>query len=328
MQPTAAIPAAITPAPLPTAPALRRLTEPGCCLDPFWSPDGAELRFIDRRAAGLPAAIYAVRLADGVTYRTDLPIGIYSPDGRYAAFLSEAGETTVRDALLGREWVIPNGGRRVFFSPDSRQVAWAEEERRSNFSVILSTVYVSNVDGSSPRPVITVYGGSFSGWLDEDHILLYGRTEEAGEARALFSLSLTDSTRVNLVEGARVYDVSIAPGGGWVQYTVVRETPDSGLNGQWVVRRDGLARHRLEMAGGVRWRDGSRLLVIPLVLNAPGHELWQFDAEAGQMARLLGPDEVLFRVGAGQWSVAPGGGQVVFRSAADGALWLLDLPPG
>ncbi len=329
MQPTASIPpASLTPVPVLTAPVLRRLTEPGCCLDPFWSPDGTELRFIDRPTTELPAAIYAVRLADGVTYRTDLPIGVYSPDGRYVAFLNGAGETIVQDVVRGREWVIPSGGRRVFFSPGSRQVAWAEEERRSNFSVISATVYVAGVDGSSPRPVITVYGGSFSGWLDEDHILLYGRAEEAGEGRALFSLQLDDGTRVDLVEGQRIYDVSIAPGGSWVQYTVVREPADSGLNGLWVVSRDGAVRHRLDLAGGVRWRDGSRLLVIPLMLDAPGHELWQLDAETGQTARLLNPSEVLFSVGAGQWSVAPGGGQMVFRSAADGALWLLDLPPG
>ncbi|MEJ2148108.1 MAG: hypothetical protein P8Z40_01370, partial [Chloroflexota bacterium] len=95
---------------------------------------------------------------------------------------------------------------------------------------------------------------------------------------ALFSLSVTDGSRENLMLNQRSYPVRIAPGGEWVLYTVAfGEGQLSESDGLWVVRSDGSLRFKLETVGSAQWRDSTRLLIIPLELDAPSHQLWQFD---------------------------------------------------
>jgi hypothetical protein len=49
-----------TPAPSPTpGPVLRQMTTGGCCTQPFWSPDGTAIWFIDK-PPDLPSGVWAV----------------------------------------------------------------------------------------------------------------------------------------------------------------------------------------------------------------------------------------------------------------------------
>ena len=57
--PSPTMTATATPVPQPI-----RLTAGGCCTQPFWSPDGAEVRFIDRPPDDPRVGIWGVALAE------------------------------------------------------------------------------------------------------------------------------------------------------------------------------------------------------------------------------------------------------------------------
>lgn len=340
---TATVPPSPTPPPIPTrirstdtptpdptltpsAPAMFRLTEPGCCVQPFWSPDGQEVRFIDQPEPTSPTGIYGVSVEGGAVHLVSERIGLPSPDGRYLAYLDEQGKTIVEDTAQGQRWTIPNGGRRVFFSPNSIRLAWAAVFDASTFDQQRVVVSVSDIDGNNAREVATIYGGGIAGWLDDEHLLLAGR-DSPEEESALFSLSVVNGSQDVLIRHRNIRSASIAPGGEWILYTITLDTDQPEDNGLWIIRADGGLHYRLEVIGSARWRDGSHLLIIPMELDVSSHRIWQFDAETGQAVPLTDPQQLSFRVQAGDWSVSPTGEYVVFVNAEDQALWLITLPP-
>lgn len=318
-------PAEVQPTATPAAPALWRITEPGCCVQPFWSADGREVLFIDRPEDDGPAGIYGVRIENDTFFQYSRQVGLPSPDGRYLAFLNDLGETAIVDTVLSREWVIPNGGQRIFFSPGNVNLAWGQAVRTTNSGTAATIVHVSELSGDNPRVVTTAYAGGIAGWLDDEHLLLYGRDAPQSANLALFSYDISNGARVDLVQNQRIYAVLIAPGGQWIQYTVALQHEALDINGMWVVSANGQVTHKLDMAGGARWRDETRLLLIPLEQDAL-HTIWQFDAETGKTELLIDPHQVSLRISANNWAISPDGEHLVFLNAKDEALWLLELP--
>jgi Tol biopolymer transport system component len=316
-----------TPSPTPFVPTALQLTEAGCCDQPFWSPDGRQVLFIDQPAPTSPMGIYGVSIKGGGLHLVNEQIGLPSPDGRYLAFLSDEGETLVQDVAGEAQWVIPNDGRRVFFSPGSVRLAWADVARSDDFDHRKIVVSVSNIDGGDPHEVITLFGDGIAGWLDDDHLLLVGRDRKSSQDIALFSLSLTDGARIDLIRNQQVYSAQVAPGGEWIVYTITSSPTSTESGGLWVINADGSQRYKLDVVGEARWRDGSHLLVIPLEPDAPSNRLWQFDVHTGAVEPLTDPARLAFRVLGDDWSVSPTGEHLVFRNAEDQALWLLTLPP-
>ena len=306
-------------------PELVQLTQPGCCVQPFWSADGSMILFIDRPQPTAPAGIYGVPLTGGEPQLASERVGLPSPDGRYRAYLSESGETVVEPVDSSTQWVIPNGGLRVFFSPTSQRLAWAAIPQSGNFDERPAVISVSDIDGSDPTEIITVYGGGIGGWLDDDHLLLVGRDKGGSQDVALFSLQVSDGTRTDLITNQRIRSVQIAPGGEWVSYTISLNTEDSAEDGLWVIRADGGERYKLEASGAAHWRDATHLLLIPFESGSESHRLWEFSVESGQAYPLTDPAVTPFKVSSGDWSPSPDGKHVVFL-ADDQALWLLTLP--
>ncbi len=324
--------APVSTSPLATAspaftPTLVRLTDPGCCADPFWSPDGREVRFIHRPPEAEHAAIYGVSVLGGSLRLVSEQVGLFSPDGRYLAYLNGEGVTTIRDTLTGRTWPLYNGARQPIFSPHSRRLAWSEIVPAAIFSNRRVTVYVSDLDGKNQQEVAILRGGGIAGWLDDDRLLLMGRDLTSEQPYPdLFSLSVVDGTRTLLVRNRRLRSVSIAPGGEWVLYAVTFSPEGSEEDGLWVIRADGGERQRLDMVGSAQWRDATRLLIVPFEPGNPSHRLVQFDTATGEITALTDPQTFPFRISAGYWGVSPRGDYVVFLNAQDGALWAFDLP--
>lgn len=313
--------------PTPSGPTLIRLTETGCCAQPFWSADGQMILFIDKPHPTSPTGIYGVGLNGGTPQLVSEQIGLPSPDGRYLAYLTEDGETIVEEVAAGAKYVIPNDGLRVFFSPGSTRLAWADTDQTGNFDQRKAVIYVSTINGGDPRELVSIYGGGIAGWLDEETLLLVGRDRKVSQDVALFTLSVTNGQRHDLIVNQRIRSVRIAPGGEWIVYTITLHPDDATQDGLWVINRDGSQRYKLEVFGSGQWRDGSHLIIIPFEPDAPSHRLWQFDAETGQVTALTDPEKLPFKVMAGDWMISPTGMQVVFREAKDQALWLITLPP-
>jgi hypothetical protein len=318
-------PEAATEEPSPEPPELIQLTQPGCCVQPFWSADGSMVLFIDQPQPTASTGIYGVRLAGGDEELISERIGLPSPDGRYLAYLSASGETIVEPIDSSTQWVIPNGGLRVFFSPKSERLAWAAIPQSGNFDERPAVISVSDIDGSDSSEIITIYGGGIGGWLDDDHLLLVGRDRGRSQDVALFSIAVTDGTRTDLITNQRIRSVQIAPGGGWVAYTISLNTEDSAEDGLWVIRADGGERYKLEVAGAAHWRDATHLLLIPFEDGAQSHRLWEFSVESGQAYPLTDPAVTPFKVSSGDWSVSPNGDHLVFL-ANDQSLWVLTIP--
>jgi Tol biopolymer transport system component len=309
-------------------PSIIQLTDPGCCVQPFWSADSRVVQFIDRPNETAPTAIYGIDVTTiGRPFIVSEQVGLPSPDGRWIAYLSDAGETVMLNTESGENLIIPNGGLRPYFSPDSSRIAWADTATVGNFDQRSTVISVANVDGSNAARVTAMTGGGFVGWLDNETVLLSGRTAEVSES-ALFIYSLLDGSRIDLVRNQRIWSASISPGGEWIQYTVaLSQTADAAAEGMWVMRRDGGQAYKLEVVGSAQWRDDHRLVVIPLDIDAESHRLWQFDALTGGVTSLTAPEQTRFRVAAADWRISPDGLSVVFLNAEDNALWLITLPP-
>ncbi|MBN1429307.1 MAG: hypothetical protein JXB07_13110 [Anaerolineae bacterium] len=312
--------------PTPAMPTLTRLTGTGCCIQPFWSTDGQMVQFIDKPEHTLPTGIYGVSIDGGPVRLISERIGVYSPDGRYVAYLNADGQTIIEEIATGSRVIAPNKGKYVVFSPTSRRLAWEEYVSSGNFDQQGTAVKISNIDGSEVQLVTTLYGGGIVGWLDDDTLLLLGKNAGTDEERILFTLSVIDGTRVDLVSQQRMRSISVAPGGQWIAYAVTLDPDGPEDDGLWVVSVDGSQHYQLDVFGGLKWRDETRLLIVPMDIDAPSHCLLQIDAPTRQVTALTDPAQLSFRIAGGDWSVSPTGRHVVFLNSEDMALWLLSLP--
>ncbi len=312
----------VTPTPAPT---LRQLTTGGCCVQPFWSPDGSQVWFIDRPDPNGPSGLWGVSAAGGEPQLIAERIGVFSPDRTLIAY-PEGGQTFV-ERVGGERWAIANvAGRAVTFSPDSRLILWQAASSSENFDRRVVEVWVANVDGSEARVVARLIGGGVSGWFPDGQRLLINGRESTSVDPFLAALNLGDESLTLITRGPRLRGGTLSPGGGWVVYQITF-SGDSAQDGVWVVRTDGSAARRLEVFGAYRWRAEGRLLVIPLEMGAASHRLLEVEAASGAVRGLTDPAFTAFRIAGGDWSPSPDGQRVVFVSADDHNLWVIDLPP-
>jgi Tol biopolymer transport system component len=255
-------------------------------------------------------------------------LGIYSPDQKLLAFPMN-NETVIERLSTGEQWQIPNGGRSVSFSPDGDWLAWTGGDFTPPFDRAEREVWVSRVDGSEARQVFTAIRGGFAGWLSGERILVSGLVEGTASEQAYWALSLNpilveQSELMELGRGGRLREAKISSDGSWLAYLVTFGA-DPSQDGLWLAEAISGERKRLEVFGGYNWRDGEHLLVVPLDLSEPVHELLQVHAPSGHVEPLTDPSITPFRIANGDWSVSPDGGKIVFVSADDGNIWVLDI---
>jgi len=318
-----------TPAPSPTPkPPIRQLTTGGCCVQPFWSPDSKQVRFIDKPSPDVPVGVYAVNVGEppGEPFLALDLIGLYSNDLRLIAY-PEGRDTIVEQLDSGERWVIPNQGQAVVFSPEGRRVAWEIEDIDGPFDQRRSDIYLARYTGEDPVRVTTVYGGGLHGWLDERRILFSGRPSLDVRERTLTALDLTTNVAVDLVTAERIAGVAASPDGEWVAYFIsFNEDPER--NGIWVQRTDGSDARRLDFWGAYQWRDDARLLYI-LMRQSPDvpFVIWEYDTTSGQSRPVTDPATAPLQIANGDWKVSPDGRYVVYVNSADRNLWLVELEP-
>lgn len=318
----------LPPTPSPSAtpgPRLWRLTDNGCCVQPFWSPDGREVWFLDRPSPEAPAGIWGIPWTGGTPRWVTDRLGVFSPDGRRRAYL-EAGQTVIEDLEMGVRAIVPSGGRAVVFSPDGGWIAWEVGDREApSLDRRVSTLWVARWNGEEARPVRRLVGGGFAGWFPDGQRVLVLTREAPGGDPFLAVLDLRDGSLRPIAQGERLRGAQISPAGGWVAYQRLF-SGDASQDGLWVVRSDGTEGRRLPVFGAYRWRGEGRLLVIPLEPGAPSHRVLEVDASTGEVRPLTDPAQVSFRIVGGDWALSPDGRRIVFVSAFDRNLWILELP--
>jgi hypothetical protein len=128
-----------------------------------------------------------------------------------------------------------------------------------------------------------------------------------------------------IAAGSFLESVAVSPDGSALVYTAVLQ-PTATENGVWYVRLDGGNRRKLPIAGGYRWApDGQGLVFLPAPSDLPTDELHHYSLADGTTRPLVTAAQARFLVASNDWELAPDGRAIVFRSAIDGAIWVLEF---
>ncbi len=185
----------------------------------------------------------------------------------------------------------------------------------------------SGPNASDARRVTTLTGGGLSGWFPDGSRLLVTYRESTGADPILAVLNLADGMLTTLVQSPTLRGGQISPGGAWVAYGVTF-SGDPAQDGLWVIRSDGSERRKLDVFGAYRWRTDGELIIVPLEADGStgSHRFIAVEAASGEIRPLTDPALTQFRIAGGDWSLSPDGTRVVFLSADDHNLWLIELP--
>lgn len=310
---------------LAATPALQRLTSGGCCTQPSWTPDSQRVLFIDKPAANQPLGIWGVGVGGGAAELFTQRIAFYSPGMTYIVEVTQ-GKTTIERRADGARWTVPANGRNVTFSPAGTKIVWTVSNQDVPSDQRMTEVWVANVDGTNSRKVATVRSGGISGWVSEDALLMRGRVNPQGNEDRIYTLSLANGSTVDVAQTKRLQSLTLSPDGRWVAYYVAFSDVAE-QNGFWVARTDGSVKRQLDPAlfGSFRWRDGGRLLLIPMRPNAAYHELWEYNADSNTSRQLTSAGNMPLKVANSDWTVSPNGQHVAFVESRDHNIWVLTL---
>jgi hypothetical protein len=302
-----------------------RLTKPGCCVSPFWSADSQRVLFIDKPDSK-SATVYAIN-----TNKPDRPeralssVALLSPSQRIAVM---PAATSILERLSdGRRVRVPSGAN-IFFSRSETQIAWSVATEGGRFDTQANRVYTAKITGKStgdftlekPKLIASLYGGGTAGWLNENELLLTGKTDPKQRDRSLRVVDLRDQGIRTLTTALNIRGLSINPTGTQIAYYVAFDS--AARNGMYVQDVRTGARQRLDWIGSYRWRDSNRLVYVPLEASAT-HRVLQWDVRSKQSESLVTLES---RIAGDDWQVAPNGSRIVFFSAADRSLRVLALP--
>lgn len=324
------LPTASAPIPLTPTAALRanqrRLTEPGCCALPWWSADSSRVLFLDLRERDTLARVYAVPVGGGPTVRqADRPM-VFSQDGSLATY-PEGNRTVVLRLSDGKQWVIPSNGRAVRFSPSGKAIAWQQSSRGIAHPDLRETaVWIAAPDGTHARRIVTTVGGGLVGWTTGESAILITGSPVGKSQKGVWRVELDGGQMALLRGAASPHDPLLSPAGGWVAYYVAFDV-EPGANGLWLLKTDGSLALKVTPFAAYRWRAEGRLLLIPYGQSDEQTTLWEVNAESGNASRLADPATSRLPIAANDWQPSPDGSHLVYRSAEDGSLWVLDLGP-
>lgn len=326
-----------TPTPTPTPiPEVIRLTDGGCCTQPFWSLDSTQVRFIDKPGPQKPVGIWGVSI-DAPLSEPTLVSERLEESLAGSEFLIErtATKTVIERLSTGERWTVPAAGERVVVSPDRTRIAWSASDESVPPERRISTIWVANLDGSEARQVTKLPRGSLSGWVSDDAILVSGRESQQARGQTLYRLDLSDGSTTELARADRLRSATISPSGEWLVYYSTFST-DTAENGLWLLRTDGSERRRLdpELFGAYQWRgcqkqctmENDRLIIVPFDPDAPYHEFWELNPSSDMARPLTDPALTPFKIANGDWQISPDGRTITFVEDADRNIWLMALP--
>ncbi len=342
--PTASPPTAPPTAPLPTAlptataapiaPKLTKLTADGCCAQPLWTADGGAVFYYGYGGAnGQQLGTWAVPRGGGAT-RPFAPVyGTFSPSRRLVATRAGAVTTVARadGTPLG---TLTTGAALVFLAPTDDRIAWivpaagipqVSSSLEPPARVRVATIGPEGIGAA--RTLDPIIRAEVLAWLPDGRRLVLSTRDAAGLNGGIAVLDTATGAIRQIVAGNFLESLAVSPDGSGVVYTAVLQ-PTAAENGVWYVRLDGTGRRKLPISGGYRWLpDGRGLAFIPAPSNLPTDELRYYALADGTTRPLATAQQARFLVASNDWELAPDGRAIVFRSATDGAIWMLELGP-
>ncbi|GGO21977.1 hypothetical protein [Deinococcus humi] len=291
-----------------------------CCPGTVWTPDSKALLFLDGPPARASTGFYEVAATGGTVTRRFSSVAYFSPRLRWAVRPS-TGETTVLERLVdGKRFTLPTYGADVTWNDDETRLAYTRSDTSGNYDRRATRVFVADAFGS-PRAVATLYGGGVSGWVDDDTLLLSGKSAPGNRDRDLFTLNLRNGAKKTLRTALGFRGISLSPDGKRVLYTISFDS--AARNGLWLQATAGGSPTEINDYGAYRWRDAGRFLLIPLKSAGDAHVLRQYDVKANGWNTL---GDLGHQVRQGDWNISPDGKLLSFLSARDGNVRVLTLP--
>lgn len=305
-----------------------QLTTDGCCTQPFWSPDGKLVQYIDKPTGG-KLGIYGV--AVGSASPRPALVSEQVEDSRIVGpYRIETTRTTTTLVRLsdGKKFPIPAQGRGVQFSPDFKRIAWSISNPDLPPEQQVATIWVANVDASAAKRVATLRRGGVGGWISDSALLVNGQDSKNRAVQVLSSLSLADGKLREIVRAERLRSATLSPSGKWIAYYTTFS--ESG-NGLWLVDTSGGKPKAAPTGsfGAYQWRPGpagDRLVIVPFKPDAQYHEFWQLDPETLSLTQLTRATEAPLKIANGDWRVSPDGRYVAYVENKDRNIWVVELP--
>ncbi|GEM49556.1 peptidoglycan DD-metalloendopeptidase family protein [Deinococcus cellulosilyticus] len=294
-----------------------RITTGGCCVLPVFTPDSRQLMFIDRPSSQSPVGWYGVR--PGQKPQAMLPLGFYSPDLRHQVLPSTPAGTRIKRLTDGKTVTLSGEVGNVLWSPQGSRFVWNESQNTGNFDERQTRIRISAF-GQTPRTLATVYGGGAQGFLDEETLLVLGKTDPKSDNRTLYTLDLKSGKTRKLETALNIRGVAISPKGSWIAYFLAFNKDRK--NGLFVVNRDG---RKLQVPGfgSYRWRDDDTLLTVPLRDTSGAHTVYRWTVGQKDMKELV---RLSGKISYDQWTISPDGQNLAYVSGKDRNIYGLKLP--
>ncbi|MCD0158738.1 hypothetical protein IHN57_15920 [Deinococcus sp. 6GRE01] len=264
--------------------------------------------------------MYQVAATGGAVTRRFSSVAFFSPALKWAVRPGPREATTLERLADGRRFTLPTYGANVTWTAAETRLAYARSDTTGNFDRRVTRVFVADAF-AAPRQVASLSGGSIHGWLNDTTLLLSGKATVAARDRDLFTLDTRSGARRTLRTALGFRSVTISPGGRQVAYTIAFDS--AARNGLWVQGTASGSPRELSTFGSYRWRDATRLLLIPLNAAGGPHALRQYDVTANAWKTL---GDLGDQVRLSDWSVSPDGRLLNYLSARDGNVRVLTLP--
>ncbi len=292
----------------------------GCCPGTVWTPDSGALLFLDGPPVRASTGFYQVTATGGEVTRRFSSVAYFSPRLRWAV-RPGSGEATVLERLAdSRRFTLPTFGADVVWNDAETRLAYTRSDTSGNYDRRATRVFVADAFGS-PRQVATLYGGGVSGWVDDNTLLLSGKSAPGNRDRDLFTLNIRSGAKKTLRTALGFRGVSLSPDGTRVLYTISFDS--AARNGLWLQSTAGGTPTEMGEYGAYRWRDEGRFLMIPLKLDGGAHVLRQYTVSLNGWNTL---GDLGDQVRQGDWNISPDGKLLNFLSARDGNVRVLTLP--
>ncbi|GGJ53602.1 M23 family metallopeptidase [Deinococcus roseus] len=294
-----------------------RLTTGGCCVLPMFTPDSRQLMFIDRPTVQNPVGWYVVQPQQKP--QAMLPLGFYSPDLRHQILPETPAGTRIKRLSDGKIQTLPAEVGNVIWSPEGSRYVWNESQESGNFDERQTRIRIATF-GQAPSTLTTVYGGGAQGFLDQNTLLILGKTNPNSDNRVLYTLDLKTRKTRKLETALNIRGVTIGPKGKWIAYFLAFNQDRK--NGLFVVNREGKKR-QVPGFGSYRWRSEETLLLIPLKDTPQSHTVQTWKVGAPQLQTLV---KLSGKISYDQWVVSPDGRNLAYVNGKDRNIYGLRLP--
>jgi hypothetical protein len=315
---TAALPQAYTP-PAPNW-GLRAVPgfEGACCAGPWWRMESSDNFYVIDGPEGQLANLYAVDTSGALPPQIvqAAPAPYFSADGSHQ-LIYEGDITRIVRLADGQQWqfIFPNSYPGL--SPDNTHLLWRINDRE---------VWAGALDGSSSTR-LWVGESVAAQWLDSERILI--RQAEEGRFSSYHVVKLSDGASYSLGTWHNLRAERVAPGGKQLIF-LTSFNQDPALDGLYLLPLEaGGVAQKLPWLGDYRWRDSESLFYLSYDPFTDTQGLHFYHPASGQDTPLTERGRQVFSIANGDWAVSPDGQKIVFQSALDGRLWLLEgLPEG